>query len=160
MLYDINSLFSGAIAADGTRSDQAITATAVSTNVMDTRQPNGTPTTVLFGNQEQSVYLHVLCTQAFNNLTSLTITLESAANRNLTSSTVHFTSIAIPLLLLTAGAALVRIPLPVDSYQRYVGLRFTVAGTAPTNGAVIAMLTMDPNPLASPAYPGSFTVDV
>ena len=157
MLFDINTLMAGSIAADGTRSGQAITATAVSTNVIDTRQPNGTPASANLGLTGEPVYLIVIALTAFNNLTSLTTTLESAANTSLTSSTVHATATTV-LASLTAGATIARIPLPVDNYQRYVGLRFTVTGTNPSTGSVVAFLSLDPN--VNPIYASGFTIDV
>lgn len=157
MLMDVNSLFSGAIAADGTRSGQAITATAVSTNVMDTRQPGGAPTLTNLGLTGRPVYLIVVALTAFNTLTSLTTTLESSANTSLTSSTVH-ASVTTLLAALTAGAVIAKIPLPVDNYQRYLGLRYTVTGSNPSQGSIAAFLALDPN--ANPIYGSGFTIDV
>jgi hypothetical protein len=156
MLFDSQTLMAGAIAADGTRSGQAITATAVSTNIIDTRQPNGGPTLVNLGLTGTPVYLVVQVLTAFNNLTSLATTLESSANTSLTSSTVHATATTL-LAGLTAGAVIAKIPLPLDNYQRYLGVRFTVTGTAPSTGSVVAFLTLDPN--VQPVYPSGFTVD-
>lgn len=160
MLFDINSLFSGAIAADGTRTGQAITATAVSTNVMDTRQPNGTPALVNLGLVSSgvgAVYLNVVVGTAFTLLTSLTITLESSSTSDLaTSPTVHFSG-TVALAGLTANTKVLCIPLPVGDYKRYVGVRYTVTGTNPGAGTVTAYLSMDPN--VNPIYPSGFTVD-
>lgn len=156
MLFDVNSLFSGAIASDGTRTAQAITATAVSTNIMDTRQPGGTPALANLGLSGVPVYLIVVVSQAFNLLTSLTTTLESSANTSMTSSTVHATTTTL-LAALTAGATVLRIPLPVDNYQRYIGVRYTVNGTNPGQGSVFAFLTTDPN--VNPIYASGFTID-
>lgn len=158
MLIDTQALFSGTIAADGTRAGQAITATAISTNVIDLRAPNGTPAVVDDGlNAVSGPYLVVIVNQAFNNLTSLAISLESSAAAGLTSATVHYSKTVL-LAGLTAGATVVRVPLPPDDYLRYLGVRYTVSGTAPTTGTVYAFLTMDLN--RNIAYPGAFTVDV
>lgn len=157
-LFDINSLLSGSIAADGTRSAQAITATAVSTNVIDTRQPGGTPALVNLGLTGKPLYLIVVAVAAFNNLTSLTTTLESSAATDLSSSTVH-ASVTTALANLTAGAVIARIPLPVDNYKRYLGTRYTVTGTAPSTGSVIAFLSLEPTG-ANPIYGSGFTIDV
>lgn len=159
MLQDINSFFSTTIAADGTRTPQAITATAVSTNVIDTRQPGGTPILKDEGMFGQDLWLYVAVVQGFNTLTSLTITLESDSTANLaTSPTVHFTK-SIPLAGLTAGANVVRVQLPSDAtYERYLGLRYTVVGTNPTLGSVTAFLTLDAQ--NNIIYPSGFTVDV
>ncbi len=158
MLMDINSLFSGTIAADGTRSAQAITATAISTNVIDCRQPGGTPVSKDEGIVGEDLWLNVVVVQGFNTLTSLTITLESDSTANLaTSPTVHYTK-TIALAGLTAGATVVRVQLPSEDYERYLGLRYTVTGTNPTLGSVIAFLSLTPQ--RNIGYPGSFTLDV
>lgn len=157
MLQDINSIFSGTIASDGTRSAQAITATAVSTNVIDTRQPGGSPTLKNEGQFGQDLWLYVSVVQAFNTLTSLTITLESDSTSNLaTSPTVHYTK-TIALASLTAGANVIRVQLPSEkTYERYLGVRYTVTGTDPTTGSVYAFLALDSQ--ANDIYASGFTV--
>lgn len=160
MILDTQSMFSGTIAADGTRSGQAVTATAISTNVIDTRAGNssGGPTLADLGTTGTPVYLVVQVGQAFNNLTSLTVTLESDSTANLaTSATVHFSSGAIALAALTANTTLLRIPLPVGAnYERYLGVRYTVAGTAPTTGTVFAHLVFDHG--LNTHYPAGYTI--
>jgi hypothetical protein len=79
MLQDVNTIFSGAIAANGTRTAQAITATANSTNVLDSRI-NGAPALVDLGLVEDCMWLIVNVVQAFNTLTSLQIDLVSDSN--------------------------------------------------------------------------------
>lgn len=159
MIQDTQSMFSGTIASDGTRTGQAITATAISTNVIDLRQPNGAPALADAGTTGLPLYLVVSVGQVFNNLTSLTITLESDSTANLaTSATVHF-SATILLAALTANTTVLRIPLPVGAtYERYLGLRYTVTGTAPSTGTVFASLVFDHG--LNTIYPGSFTIDV
>ncbi len=158
-MFDVNSLFSGTIAADGTRSAQAITATAISTNVIDTRQPRGTPVLKDEGIVGQEIWLNVVVVQGFNTLTSLTFSLESDSTTNLaTSPTVHFSK-TVALAGLTAGAQVVRVQLPSEfTYERYLGMRYTVTGTNPTLGSVIAFLSLDVQ--ANAGYPGAFTLDV
>lgn len=157
MMFDVNSLFSGAISANGTRSGQAITATAVSTNVMDTRV-NGLPALVDLGQFGQFIWLDIVVTAAFNNLTSLTITLESDSTSNLaTAPVVHFSK-TILLAGLTAGANPVRVQIPSDLYKEFLGVRYTVTGTAPSTGAVVAFLVLDAQ--ANVGYPSGFSVDV
>lgn len=160
MILDLQSMFSGTVAADGTKSAQAITATAISTNVIDLRQPNGAPAVVdngLLGGA--GLWLVVQTIQAFNTLTSLAITLESDSTANLaTAPVVHFSTGAILLAALTANTVLARVPLPSASYKRYLGLRYTVTGTNPTQGSLLASLVFDHG--YNPIYPGSFTIDV
>jgi hypothetical protein len=159
MILDTQTIFSGAIAADGTRSAQGpVTATAISTNVLD-RAGNLAlfPTLEDEGLVEQHLYLVVQVLQAFNNLTSLTVTLESDTAAGLaTAPVVHFSK-TILLAALTAGATVVRVQLPSDDYKRYIGVRYTVTGTAPTTGTVYAFLTE--NVQRNVIYPGNFTID-
>jgi len=159
MILDLQSMFSGAAGADGTKTAQAVTATTVSTNVMDLRSVGGAPAIVdngILGGQ--GLFLIVAVAAAFNNLTSLTITLESDSASGLGAApVVHFSSGAIALAALTANTTLIRIPLPVADYKRYLGLRYTVAGTAPTAGSLHAFLSFDHG--KNPIYPSGFTVD-
>lgn len=115
--------------------DQAITATADSTNVIDC---GATPTLRDLG--ICPVYVEVVVTEAFNNLTSLAIAVKSDSTTNLdTSETVHAT--ATPLLAaLTLGARFI-LPIPVgQNVERYLGIEYTVTGTAPTTGKVTAVV--------------------
>lgn len=158
MILDLQSQFSGTVGADGTKTPQAITATAISTNVIDLRQPNGAPALVDNGLVGPTLWLVVQTIQAFNTLTSLTITLESDAVAGLSSAPVVHFSKTVALAGLTANTQLIRVPIPSDSFKRYMGLRYTVTGTNPTQGSVLAYLTFDHG--ANPIYPSGFTVDV
>lgn len=161
MILDTQTLFSGSIAADGTRTAQGpITATAISANVVD-RAGNLAlfPTLSDEGLNETDTFLVVQVSQAFNNLTSLTVTLESDSAPGLaTAPVVHFSSGAIALAALTAGATIVRVPLPSADYKRYIGLRYTVSGVAPTQGTVFAFLVVG-GVQRNVIYPTNFTID-
>jgi hypothetical protein len=150
MMQDVNSIFSGAVGADGQRSAQAITATALSTNVVDLRNASAP---ALSDTGQGSIL------QAFNSLTSLDVTLESDSTSNLaTSPTVHV-KLTAPLATLTAGAVAACSPLPAGAnYERYLGVRYTVVGSNPTTGSVFAYLT--DTPPAWQVYPSSFRLDV
>ena len=157
MYQDTQTMFSGAIAADGTRTPQPITATAISTNVMDLRN-GASPALKDEGMFGRDCWLDIVVPAAFNNLTSLTITLESDSTSNLaTAPVVHFSK-TILLANLTAGSNPVRVQVPSDDYKRYLGVRYTVTGTAPTLGSVYAFLVLDAQ--RSVNYPSGFTVDV
>jgi len=157
MLQDVNSIFSGAIGANGARTAQAITATANSTNVMDTRlNGNGAPALVDIG-VDDTPWLVVVVVQAFNTLTSLQIDLVSDSNSNLATSPVTHFSKTVLLAGLTAGAQVVRVQLPSDDYKEYLGVKYTVNGTNPTQGSVYAFLT--PDPQRNIGYPSGFTLD-
>lgn len=133
MIFDSTNLFS-----DG----QAITATAASTNVIDL-SPTGTPVgsaaalvrDIGPGNP-LPIRIHV--TEAFNNLTSLTVALQVDDNSAFSSATTVET-VTIPLAELTLGAFVNEIYyVPRGTNERYVRLNYTVAGTAPTLGKVTA----------------------
>ena len=133
MLLSMNDIFSGNVAADGTKTAQAVTGTAISTHVMDVRN-SALPVTADEGIAGESPYLIVSVVQAFNTLTSLTVSLESDISPTLaTAPVVHF-SVTVALAGLVAGATLVRVQLPSSDYKRYMGLRYTVTGAAPTTG--------------------------
>jgi hypothetical protein len=136
MILDNTNIFS-----DG----QAITATANSTNVIDLGAA-GTPVgasvaiarDIGVGN-EINVFCNV--TQAFNNLTSLKIALVSDDNTSL-SSAKEIASRTYALAEINATKQLkfpARIPMGAD--EQYLGLVFTVTGTAPTQGKVSCGIT-------------------
>lgn len=124
--------------------DQAITATAVSTNVIDLRVP-GTP---FGGNQLNQdigkgtpIPLLVQVTEDFNTLTSLTVTVEVSAAAAMTSPKVLATE-TILLADLKAGKQMFNQVVPNGADLRYLGVRYTVTGTAPTLGKITAGISM------------------
>ena len=156
MILDLQTMFSGTVAVDGTKTAQAIVATAISTNVLDLRNA-ATPALVDEGFSGPEIWLEVTVIQAFNTLTTLTITLESDSAVGLaTLPVVHFSSGAIALAALTANTNVVRVQVPSADYKRYVGLRYTVGGANPTLGSLVAHLALDVQ--RNKTYPGSFTV--
>jgi hypothetical protein len=87
---------------------------------------------------------------------TLTITFESATDTGLSSGNVaHFTSAAILGSAITAGATLVRVPLPSADYKRYVGVRYTVSAGF-TSFQIAAFLTSDVQ--RNVIYPTGFAV--
>lgn len=126
---------------------QAITATAASANVVDlgaTGTVYGSSTAIVrdigHGND---VELVVTVTQSFNNLTSLTITIQTDDNAGFSSATTVWTSPAYTLAQLATGARyLLPDVLPAGVNERYVRLNYTVAGTAPTLGKITAGVVM------------------
>lgn len=134
MILSNESLFS-----DG----QAITATAISTNVMDMGAA-GTPVGAAAAlnhdvGKGTPIPLLVQVTEAFNNLTSLTIAIETGSSASLGTVVASFT---VALADLTVGYRIPYEMLP-KGLGRYVGLRYTVTGgTAPTTGKITAGLTM------------------
>lgn len=133
MILSKESLFS-----DG----QAVTATALSTNVMDlgaAGTPHGASAPLNHDvGKGTPVPLLVQVTEDFNTLTSLTIAIETGAAATLGTVVASF---SVPLADLKAGY---RIPYEIlpKGLGRYLGLRYTVVGTAPTTGKITAGLTM------------------
>ena len=119
---------------------QAVTATAISTNVVDL---GGTTQDV--GNGEP-VYLVILCTEAATAAGDATVTfsLESDSTADLaTSASVHLSTGAVGKAALTAGKVVAAVALPMADYERYLGVRYTVATGPLTAGKFDAFLTTD-----------------
>jgi hypothetical protein len=140
---------------------QAVTSTAISTDVIDLN-PNGGPNTTRdLGMGEQvflSVVTHTTCTDTGSDAT-LTVTLESSAVVGLTSSTVHASTTTLAFATYaTAGTTVWRIALPSATYQRYLGLRYTIASGPLTAGAFDAYLTNNQGVTIPVAYARNFTV--
>lgn len=136
MILSANQLFSD---------DQVITATAISTNVIDLGVP-GTPFDAAAPvNQDigkgAKIPILVQVTEAFNTLTSLTITLEVSAAAGLTSPVV-LAEETILLADLIVGKQMFNQVLPDGADLRFLGVRYTVTGTPPTLGAITAGVTM------------------
>jgi len=136
MIFSLQELFSD---------KQAITATVVSTNIIDLKAPQtpyGAKAAVYQDvGKGNPVPILVQVTEAFNTLTSLTITIETSANSDLSSPKV-LASQTILLADLKVGKQLTIQWLPVEADRRYLGIRYTVAGTNPTLGRVTAGITM------------------
>jgi hypothetical protein len=135
MIFSKESLFSD---------DQAITADAVSTNIIDLGV-RGTPyggAAALTGDYGKGNYIPILIqvTEAFNTLTSLTITIETGPNADLSSSTVVATE-TLALAALTLGKQTFLKVLPTGLTGRYLGIRYNVTGTDPTLGKITAGIT-------------------
>lgn len=134
MIFDKQSLFSD---------DQAITATAVSTNVIDLGA-TGTPIggSVALARDLGAggpVPLRVQVTEAFATLTSLTAVLQTSDAEDFGSGveTVATTG-AIAAADLIAGAVLTPQYVPRGANKRYLRMSYTVAGSDATAGKIIA----------------------
>lgn len=124
--------------------DQAITATAVSTNVIDL----GIPGTPFGGNQLKQdigkgtpIPLLIQVTEDFNTLTSVTVTAEVSAAAAMTSPRVLLSE-TILLADLKAGKQTHVQVVPKDADLRYMAIRYTVTGTAPTTGKFTSGISM------------------
>jgi hypothetical protein len=138
MILDLTTLLS---------SNQAITASAASTNVLDTGA-NGTvygASSALGRDQGKGnpVPLLIQVTETFATLTSLTITVESDDNAAFSSAKTVATTGAITLASgrLAAGQQFVIDTLPLGTDERYLRLYYTVGGSNATAGKVTAGIT-------------------
>ncbi len=112
---------------------QAITATAASTNVVDLGAArNMSPGKV--------VPLAIAVTETFNNLTSLAVSIETDDNAAFSSATTVATGVTYPAADLVAGKQLL-LPDVLTGKERFVRLKYTVVGTAPTTGRITAGVT-------------------
>ena len=112
---------------------QAITATAVSTNIYD------------FGSARDSgpgemLELFIRSIAAFTaaGAATLTITVETDDNSSFSSATVLVSSIAIPKASLTANTEQFAIAIPTKNLERYIRLNYTIATGPMTAGTLDA----------------------
>lgn len=127
MIFDQQTLLSDA---------QAITASAVSTNVIDLG-PIKTGIVRDIG-KGQPIPLRVQVVETFNTLTSLTFSLQVDDNEAFGSPKTVWTSPAVVLADLKAGKVITPEYIPRGTDERYMRLNYTVAGTNPTLGKVTA----------------------
>lgn len=123
---------------------QAITADAGSTNVIDlkaTGTPYGASAALArdIGKSSCGIPLNIVVTEAFNNLTSLTISLQVDDNAAFSSPKTVAVSDAIPLASLVAGFR-PSFPdyIPEGANEQYMRLYYDVTGTAPSTGKITA----------------------
>jgi hypothetical protein len=139
--------------------EQAVTATAISTNVYDNNSESVANVGQALG-VDGDIYLVVQCdeTATAGGAATLTVTLESAENAALsTNPVVHFSTGALALAALEAGQRLVAVKLPqAFDYKRYMGIRYTVATGPLTAGKFSAFLAHNVN--ANKPYKSGFSV--
>ena len=127
--------------------DQAITASAASTNHIDlgavgTPHGAGAPIKRDIG-KGQPIPFEVIVTEDFATLTSLTVALQVDDDVAFGSPKTIKTSGAIAAADLVAGANLFPdLSLPTGITERYVRLNYTVAGTNASAGKILAGVSM------------------
>ncbi|OHV24942.1 hypothetical protein EOS93_25205 [Rhizobium sp. RMa-01] len=130
MIFDNQSMLSNA---------QAITATAASSNTLDLGPiASGVVRDIGKG---KPIPFRLQVVESFNNLTSLTIELQTDDNSGFTSAKTVWTQTVL-LANLTAGKVLLPEWVPRGTDEKYVRLNYTVTGTAPTTGKITAGVTM------------------
>lgn len=136
MIFDLQTLLSN---------QQAITATAASTNVIDL----GATGTIYGGSGAMTrdigkgtpISLLVQVTETFNTLTTLKIDIELDSTETFTpDKTISLGTIALASLV--AGYQIPFQFIPDGVNLRYMRLKYTVAGTDPTTGKITAGVVM------------------
>lgn len=127
MILDNQTLLSNA---------QAITADAGSTNQIDL-SPRGAGIVNELGNGKQ-VPIVIQVVEAFNTLTSLTVSLQVDEDSAFGSPKTVATTPAIPLASLVAGYQFNLDYIPRGANERYLRLFYDVTGTNPTLGKITA----------------------
>lgn len=134
MIFDNTLLFSDA---------QAITADAGSTNTIDlgaTGTPFGASAALVRDiGKGCKIPLSISVVEAFNNLTSIEISLQVDDNSGFASPKTVARSAVIALADLTAGKQ-IDFPdyIPQGANERYLRLYYDITGTAPTTGKITA----------------------
>lgn len=116
---------------------QAITATAVSTNIHDLGPLRITRDI----GKGKPIPLLIQVVEAFNNLTSLTVALQVDDNSAFSSAKTVWSS-TIVLADLKAGRVVVPEFITRGTDEQFLRLNYTVTGTAPTTGKITAGVTM------------------
>lgn len=122
MIIDYENLFSD---------DQAITADAASTNIIDLGSAKDS-------GPGDSLELLIQVTEAFNNLTTLDVLVQTDTVEAFSSPTTLYQG-QLALAALTLGK---QFPMrfPASGMERYMRVYYDVTGTAPTTGKVTAAL--------------------
>ena len=124
MILDYENMFSN---------DQAITATAVSANVVDLGPEAG---------DGAGRKVAIAVTEDFATLTSLTIALQTDDVEAMSGATDVLTTEAFPAAELVVGKV-IEVPVPSMVMERYTRLNFTVGGSNATAGKVKAGIVLD-----------------
>ena len=112
--------------------NQAVTASAASTNVIDQ---------LVGGDAYEPVFVVASVSEDFAGLTALTIDIQTADDENFTTPVTLLSSGAIPAADLKAGSEPFKARLPFGTF-RYIRAYYTVAGTG-TAGKISLNMTKD-----------------
>ena len=141
--------------------EQAITATAVSTDKIDLR--GAAPQNRDIGGAKQ-LYMNVHVAENFATATSLTIQIVSSANADLSSHHILAATDAIPIAnLVTSRKDPISLAIPPHALiadakgRRYLGARYLIGGSNATAGKVTTFIT-DRAPMAAANYDSGYVV--
>ena len=126
--------------------NQAITATAASTNVIDLGTP-GTPYGASAAlrrdiGRGEPVPFYVGVTEAFNSLTSLTIAIQTDTTAAFSAPTTAFSATYVLADLVPGQKHIQPDWFPAGANSQFVRMFYTVTGTAPTTGRITAGTVM------------------
>lgn len=133
MIFNAEELFSD---------DQAITATAASTNVLDlgaTGTVYGAAAAITRDiGPGEPIPLLIQVTETFATLTSLDVQIELDSTTTFTPDSTIDVQLAVPAATLVAGYKMPYIYVPNDVNLRYMRLKYTVNGSNATAGKITA----------------------
>ena len=136
MILDMTTLFSDA---------QAITASAISTNVLDTLPPGRVYGAVADLTKDigkgNKIPILIQVVEDFATLTSLTVEIRVSANENMTSHKVLLSQ-TIAVADLKAGKNFAFMCVPPGADRRYMAIQYTVGGSNATAGKVTAGIAL------------------
>lgn len=116
-------------------------------DVIDLRSPTTAPN-VTVDLEGSDLYLVAQVDTAATSGGAATLQLrlvsDDTSTPNTSTAAVHYTSAAIPVASLTAGAVICATKLPAGSYKRYLGIQQVTGTAAFTGGKINAFLTSDP----------------
>lgn len=140
---------------------QAVTASVISTNVIDLTQGTANLTLIDIGQGESvQLVIQVDTTVTAAGAATVVFSLESDSTADLaTSASTHWQSAAIGKATLVAGFEVARFKLPSgvpSNYERFLGVRYTVATGPLTAGAFSAFLVKDAQ--GNQHFPSGFSV--
>ena len=114
---------------------QAITAAAAGSDYID----QGAAGSAI----EEPCWWIVNISEAFNTLTSLTISLRCHEDSLFGTGVKTLIEKTVPLADLTLNANVIKLHIP-PNVERYIQSYYTVTGTAPTTGKVTSFIALDP----------------
>ena len=126
--------------------NQAITATAPSTNVLDLGSP-GTPygaTAALNRDvgRGEPIPFYIGVTETFNNLTSLTVAIQTDTTTAFSSPVTVWSQTVVLADLVPGQRHILPDWIPAGANRQFVRMNYTVTGTAPSTGRITAGVVM------------------